>query len=122
MIRNIHYSKQFHSVLLFDSEHKAHTIRTWNCSVGTELRHVINPYSPNRCVVMVNRCVSTQAIQLIESVRSIQLLEEGRFLTDAEIDALAYNDGFETTQDFWYYWRTKGTFKGYIIHWTRLRY
>lgn len=71
---------------------------------------------------MVNQCVSTQAIQVIPSERSIQLIDEGRFLSVDEIDKLAINDGFQTTHDFWNYWRNRGTFKGYIINWTKLRY
>jgi hypothetical protein len=68
-------------------------------------------------------CVSTQQFEVIrigDYVDESYVLVDGRMLDDDEIEKLAYNDGFKSLIEF-YWWFADG-FKGKIIHWTDLKY
>jgi hypothetical protein len=46
---------------------------------------------------------------------------DGKRLSNAEIDQLAINDGFDTTDEFWDYF-SDDVFEGQIVHWMDERY
>lgn len=54
-------------------------------------------------------------------VMAFQVLVDGKALVRSKIKALAINDGFETAEDFFSWFKNNG-WKGKIIHWTNLRY
>ena len=50
---------------------------------------------------------------------------DGIIRTDALIEQLAINDGFESLEAFKTYFKQKminGSYEGFIIHWTRIKY
>lgn len=119
---NYHYKKEFSLVLR--NGKKKHTIRTRPIAPGKMLKHIIYPYQPEkRECVLINICVSTQSIVInpgAESINEGKVWIDGRLLGIGEMQQLAWNDGFPSMVSFWGYF-TEPT-KGYIIHWTDLRY
>lgn len=68
-------------------------------------------------------CKSTQKVEIIRTsdyLNETIVKVDGRKLDEAEVQQLAWNDGFENLVDFWM-WFADG-FNGKIIHWTELKY
>ena len=111
---------------------KLHTIREdkhdrWHA--GRMIHPVINNRSKNQFQFAPTfPCVSTQKIEIKygklekddETLKTIQVIVDGRFLETNEIKILAKNDGFESDAQFlaWF----DHDFTGKIIHWTNLKY
>lgn len=93
-----------------DKIHMAYGVRTknyWQFNVDIEgLENVI----------------STQKIIIRNSFNDrAGILVDGRELLDFEIGLLAANDGFDTTDDFWDFFKGED-FHGQVIHWTDFKY
>lgn len=118
---NLHYKKEFVDSLRNGT--KKHTIRKKAVKRGTELKHIIYPYQPNRreCVLK-NTCVSCQYIKIVpcEYMTDSKVWVNGILLSFDEVRQLAWNDGFHCLVSFWLYFNE--IFEGYIIHWTDLQY
>lgn len=63
---------------------------------------------------------TTRLCYELEDGRIFQVRVDGRLLTRSKIKQLAINDGFETVEDFFEWF--KAGWKGKIIHWTNLKY
>ena len=118
---NLHYKKEFAEQLR--NGRKKHTIRTKTVAPGRELKHIIFPYQrEKRECVLENKCVSIQRIEINPTryVGMLQVIIDGRELSNDEVKLLAQNDGFRCPMEFWIYFSE--AFKGYIIQWTDLKY
>lgn len=105
---------------------KLHTIRRDSANLwkeGNKIHFVINPYNKNRLqFAPVLRVKSIQKIR-IENVlngRNTVYIDD-RKLSDYEILQLSVNDGFDSVDDFWNFFRMEH-FEGKLIHWTNLKY
>lgn len=65
-------------------------------------------------------CTHTQKIEIRYLDGIPRVYVDGLKLTDIGMQTLAANDGFETIQDFFKWF--KKDFTGKIIHWTNLKY
>jgi len=117
-----------------DFEPKIHTIRRdkknrWKA--GVNIHFVINNRTPERFqFAPVIKCVSVQKIEIIYSDEDLcehngvepVVKIDGRILDfyKNEYDELAINDGFESTEAFFKYF--KEDFTGKLIHWTDKKY
>jgi len=118
---------------------KNHTIRAdekdrWQ--PGKLIHFVINNRTKNRLqFAPVVPVVSTQKIKIhwFGESRSLQasklapfrfnyvdVVIDGNVMTINQVTELAQNDGFDSIEDFFTYFKTD--FKGKIIHWTDLKY
>lgn len=113
---NINYKKEMERALAKGI--KLHTIRQKPIAKGTMLNHIVYPYHKERRCVLTNFCKSTQMITIEPTYRMIKV--DGRELSKTDMERLAKNDGFETTDDFWTFF--KEPYQGMIIHWTNTRY
>lgn len=95
---------------------KKHTIRKTDSKVvsGTELELSMKDFIFTPKI----KCISTQLIVINSNGRNITV--SGKSLGDEEIEKLISNDGFDSENEFWDYFKTP--FIGKIIHWTELRY
>lgn len=126
MRKLVHHSYRFIQVLL--SGTKIHTIREWSCMPETQLVHICNPYSNLRQSVMTNTCTSVEKVRIDALNQSVTVYHdsmESKALTTSEIELLAHNDGFESVEKFWLYFRkySKNSIYNFnIIHWTDIKY
>lgn len=106
---------------------KHHTIREdkydrWK--VGMDIHFYINVRKTNMFqFAPVLKVVSIQKIEIIHSSEKWRMpwvFVDGAILDANEIRTLAFNDGFESTKDFFEWFHQD--FKGKIIHWTTLKY
>jgi len=106
---------------------KLHTIREdkknlWKA--GNDIHFVINNRTPQRFqFAPVVKCVSTQRIEILHGLKSDKqafVAVDGKTLHISDIKRLAINDGFDSVDDFFAWF--KEDFKGKIIHWTNLKY
>ena len=79
----------------------------------------------NRRIDGLEKCISVQVIEIVYNdpnvlLKPMYVKVDGKKLNDSQIDILARNDGFESTQDFFNYFNED--FIGQIVHWTDLRY
>lgn len=63
-------------------------------------------------------CTGTQKIEI--SIRRVFI--DGKLLTLETLEELAINDGFDSLDDFWWWFDQYSPFEGKIIHWSNLRY
>ena len=112
---------------LLNVKPKLHTIREdksnrWK--EGMDIHFVINNRTENRMqFAPVVKCMSVQEIEILPDTRMVLLpvTDSGAFLLeDKAVEELAINDGFDSLEDFWAYF--KEPFQGKIIHWTDKRY
>ena len=114
---NINYKKEMERALA--SGVKLHTIRQKPIAVGTMMNHIVYPYhkKERRCVLS-NFCTATQIISIDPDARVIFI--DGKQQSKLDMERLAKNDGFETTDDFWTFFNEP--YQGMIIHWTDTKY
>lgn len=102
---------------------KIHTIRLDNSNrwkEGNKIHFVINNRTANRFqFAPILQCVSTQNIEIIHKKNPIVKIDS-RELNIYELQRLLSNDGFDSLEDFFKYF--KEDFEGKIIHWTGLIY
>ena len=115
--------------LILDGK-KIHTLRTdsfdrWG--VGASI-HFSTGAGTSHKEHLCKECVSTQRIEIYweinkEKLEKPKILIDRRLITEQEIDLLAKNDGFDSTEEFlsWDAWNKKA-FIGKIIHWTDKKY
>lgn len=124
------YYQKFPEVLAFENYHfkpKLHTLR-FDEADRWQPGRVIHFYIYNRTKRMFNfaplaTCVSTQLVRIIAIEQKVYIQEPHgyRQLTNKEVEALAVNDGFENTNDFYnYFLNHHSNIK--LIHWTNLKY
>ena len=109
---------------------KFHTIRskTGLLTEDCELQLVINKGTPNEFTFSPTLYVrSIQQIWIINEPEGFGFTVniDGIIRTDALIEQLAINDGFENLEAFKTYFKQKminGSYSGFIIHWTNLKY
>ncbi len=69
-------------------------------------------------------CTGVQDIEIYQhispGIHGVAVTIDGRNLSSDEVDVLASNDGFDSTEEFFEFF--KSGFKGRIIHWTDLKY
>lgn len=103
---------------------KIHTIREdahdrWKA--GNDIHFVINNRTPDRFqFAPVVKCISTQSIKIKHTAAKIHVIVDNKILNQSETETLAINDGFESLDDFFKYF--KKSFSGKIIHWTDKKY
>jgi hypothetical protein len=120
-----------------DVKPKKHTLRRDTANrwkAGTKIHPVIHNRTPNRFqFAPIIPCVSTQKIEIKHFADAIEVViaDEKCFTAhhiglhkmveyDFELEVLAKNDGFNSIEDFFKYF--KEDFVGKIIHWTNLKY
>ena len=113
---NINYKKEMERALV--NGVKIHTIRQKPIAVGTMMNHIVYPYHKERRCVLSNFCISTQAIVIEPSLKIIEV--DGKGLSDFDTERVAKNDGFNSIEDFWSFF--KEPYQGMIIHWTNTKY
>lgn len=108
-----------------DFHQKKHTIRRdsknlWKA--GNNIHFVINNRTPQRFqFAPLVKCVSVQRISIHHHIKETPtVIVAGRILTEKDIEQLAINDGFDSVEDFFAWFRED--FTGKIIHWTDLKY
>ena len=109
---------------------KFHTIRskTGLLTEDCELQLVINKGTSNEFTFTPTLYVrSIQQIWMINEPEGFGFTVniDGIIRTDALIEQLAINDGFESLEAFKTYFKQKminGSYSGYVIHWTNLKY
>lgn len=109
---------------------KFHTIRskTRLLTEDCELQLVINKGTSNEFTFTPTLYVrSIQQIWIINEPEGFGFTVniDGIIRTDALIEQLAINDGFESLEAFKTYFKQKminGSYSGFIIHWTNLKY
>ncbi len=106
---------------------KHHTLRedkTSRWKRGRKIHPVIHNRTPDRFQFAPTiKCISVQSIYIKPTFKDVTIHSEWhqpKDLNKSEIDLLASNDGFDSTEDFWR-WFDKD-FVGKIIHWTDLKY
>lgn len=109
---------------------KLHTIRTdekrrWKA--GMDIHAVIHNRTPKRLQFLPTfKCTGVQEISINPTHRTILVeasiygLKSWKAIFEDDIEQLAINDGFDSVEDFWSYF--KEPFEGVIIHWTNKRY
>jgi len=127
-----------------NADPKLHSIREdkhnrWK--PGMIIHHSFGVRTKNYRCFAKSKCVAVQAIEIEEMImcdsfkcyvcvettklnevltRVFKVKIDERLLYTSEIESLAKNDGFDTTEDFFKWFN--GNFKGKIIHWTDLKY
>lgn len=138
----IHYPNNYNFIAKDKLLAKLHTIREdkndrWKA--GTKIDFFINCRQKDMFrFAPVLPVVSVQKVEILWTVESnnvftaktktfnrkffseVAVYVEGKCLTNYELKLLTSNDGFDTIEDFFTYF--KEDFKGKIIHWTDLRY
>lgn len=116
----------------FNDRYKIHTIRedkNNRFKPGINLHLVINPYQKGKRLQFAPliKCTSTQSIIIkycynpkTENFDLPFILIDDKELNKQQICELALNDGFNSLQDFFAYFKTD--FTGKIIHWTNFKY
>lgn len=78
----------------------------------------------NKGIPELEKCKSVQKVEIKwikpEIPTGAEVIIDGRFLSYDEIDTLAINDGFNSIEDFFRWFRNN--WSGYILHWTDFRY
>lgn len=100
---------------------KKHTIRfdsTNRWEEGRKIHFATDHRTNNYNCFKEGVCTGTQKIEI--KGRSIYV--EGKLLNSDKVAWLAINDGFDTVEDFWWWFDLYTPFKGKIIHWTEIRY
>lgn len=101
---------------------KKHTIRAghrWHA--GMKINPVINNRTKDRFqFTPVIECKCVQDIEIKWAHSLVWVYVDGDRINEATARSLAFNDGFDSMEDFFAYFNTD--FKGQIIHWTDLRY
>jgi hypothetical protein len=107
-----------------DMREKIHTIRedkSKRWKIGNKIHFVINNRTPKRYqfapIVIVK---NIQNITITPNSEIFRINIDGQWITDSQIEKLALNDGFESVDDFFNWF--KEDFVGVIIHWTNLKY
>ena len=107
---------------------KKHSIRKGNRWVAGDKIHMAygvrskKYWQFNFNILGLDKVISTQKILIRNRFNDrIGVLVDGRELSNFEIDQLASNDGFDTIDDFWDFFKGEH-FRGQIIHWTDLKY
>ena len=100
---------------------KIHTIRVdekcrWK--KGNKIHFATGVRTSNYNCFKEGVCVDIQNVEF--SDRNIWI--DGIKCTWDEIEDLAINDGFDSVDDFWWWFDQYKSFEGKIIHWTELRY
>ena len=118
--------------LIFGLKPKIHTIRQdkkKRFKPGVNLQLVIFPYQKGKRLQFAPTivCTSTQKIIIkyfyngkTEQFDLPTVLIDGKEIKGKQLLALANNDGFDTVEDFFAYFKTD--FTGKIIHWTNFKY
>jgi hypothetical protein len=74
----------------------------------------------------LQKCISTQDIKLIinERLPDCKIIVDGKLLSYEEERKLAWNDGFNSVVDFWYWFLglKQSELPDQIVHWTDLKY
>jgi hypothetical protein len=113
--------------VLIEQGIKIHTIRLdlgnrWK--PGMQIHHWMhNPRNvsknPYPFCQDLHHLVSRQQISIEPDIKMVRI-DGKRFLTDEEIDDLAYNDGLQNRRVFFKWFNE--SFSGYILHWTNKKY
>lgn len=107
-------------------EQKIHTIREdknnrWK--IGNKIHFIINNRTKNRFqfapVLYVKNIQPIKIYNVFNDRSAVEI--DGKLLTNKQIDQLAANDGFFSTDDFWDFF-SGSDFEGKIIHWTNYLY
>lgn len=102
---------------------KLHTIR-WDeknrWKKGVKIHFATGARSSKYNCFKEGVCTGTQKIVIIN--RSIWIQDMPFPLIGHEIQYLSDNDGFDSIEDFWWWFDQYSPFTGKIIHWTNLRY
>jgi hypothetical protein len=105
---------------------KLHTIRVDNCNrwkIGMLIHMVIGNQTPDRFqfapLLPVTRVQTIVIDNWFNHKGEVKI--DGRKLTKEETRNLALNDGFDSVEDFWDYFKGLN-FTGKLIHWTKLKY
>ncbi|MEO1263559.1 MAG: hypothetical protein AAFZ15_32405 [Bacteroidota bacterium] len=120
------YGANLPDVAVTSVKPKIHTIRLDKNNLwkpGRDIHFVINNRTPKRYqFAPVLKCISVQEIE-IKNLFSDQMgvSIDGDFLQDCEVEDLAFNDGFDSANDFYDFFKG-GDFKGKLIHWTDCEY
>lgn len=102
---------------------KLHTIRRdeknrWK--QGTKIHFATDARSSKYNCFKEGICTGTQIIEIKR--RSIWIDDMPFPITSDKIQYLSDNDGFDSLDDFWWWFDQYSPFTGKIIHWTDLRY
>ncbi|RZM27034.1 MAG: hypothetical protein EOO88_14835 [Pedobacter sp.] len=95
--------------------------RQWRA--GTSIHFTIHPASPLYFrFAPVTRCIAVQQISIVwgNENNNPEVRIDGRRLNSSEIDILARNDGFDSTDSFSRYFDKD--FTGTLVHWTPILY
>lgn len=122
------FKKEFVEPIL--SGRKIHTIREDKANQwqpGKKIHAATGVRTKSYRPFMESVCVSTQFIQIYPQGISpkpwiaVEFTKNLTFQMSAEqVDLLARNDGFESTEDFWEWF--KNPVRAKLIHWTEFRY
>jgi hypothetical protein len=129
-----HFSEKFNLLSKADIDlidvvdPKLHTIRhdaEDEILAGCDLESILNDYEPNPVQFLPTiKCISTQIIKIfyhrLEGHRTGFVAIDGTVRKYDTVKLLAKNDGFDSLEDFFAYF--KEDYDGKIIHWTDLRY
>ena len=100
---------------------KLHTIR-WDQNErwkqGRKIHFATGSRTPNYNCFKEGICSGVQDIEIIG--RKIYI--DGNLLDEIIIQELAINDGFDSVDDFWWWFDQYNPFEGKLIHWSELRY
>jgi hypothetical protein len=66
----------------------------------------------------MGECKSTQTIKINDN----EVFVDGKKIEQHTLQYLIYNDGFDTLEQFWGYFKPYIPFEGTLIHWTSLKY
>jgi hypothetical protein len=102
---------------------KLHTIRIdekcrWK--KGNKIHFATGVRTSNYNCFKEGVCTGTQKIEIKD--RCIYIDDRELKLTIDTVEYLSDNDGFDSVDDFWWWFDQYGSFVGKIIHWTDLRY
>lgn len=115
---------------------KIHTIRHGNRFKPGDVLHMATGVRTkkydqfNKGIPGLEKVVSVQEIRIFSDIKEVWVevnvtdqnvfYASHRKITDVEIDELAANDGFDSTEDFWRWFTTD--LSGQLIHWTNKIY
>lgn len=129
-----HFVEKIEASVFFSSffTPKMHTIRKgYRFKEGDKLHMTINGrYEKkeffNEGVKALSKCISVQKIRIRSDDRMKMVWIERKpdyftYASSTEIETLALNDGFDSLDDFWAFFKGE-IFEGQIIHWTDYRY
>lgn len=103
---------------------KIHTIRKgarWRAGMSIQMctgARTKNYHQFNKLAPELQTCISVQYIGINPAEKTICV--DGKMLNEVDIYNLARNDGFDSLDDFWSWF--KADFYGQIVHWTDKRY